>query len=196
MEPVRFDLPGYIRCLGPFVQAVNRAVVQSSPLIGQIAERPTRHRGPSRNAPQPDPVEHRQESVVVNYEVPFDMIRKGDVEGFVTLLITNADEQFIRQLESQFINVVQEVTGATGGVISANGESVGFDHIIDLIDLVDLRTDENGGLRLPTIVMNPETRKTVERLEPTAEQRERLDAVLHRKLDENLRKKKTRRLGR
>lgn len=196
IEPVRFELPGYIRCLGPFVQAVNRAVVSSSPLIGEIAERPTRHRGPIRNAPQPNPVEHRSEPLTINYEVSFDIIRNGQVEAFVELLIQQANEQFIGGLERQFIRAAQDVTHASGRVIDANGEPLSFDHVIDLVESVEISSDESGALRMPTIMMNPETRKIVERLQPTPEQHDRLNAVLRKKHEENLRNRKTRRIGR
>lgn len=126
--------------------------------------------------------------------VPFDAIRDGNVEQFVGILVQAAEEQYIHQLETQLINVVRETTEATGAVVDANGKPLTFDHIIDLIETVELRNDEGGGLRMPTIVMNPETRKILETIKPTPQQLERLNAVLESKYDENLRRKKARRL--
>lgn len=195
MDRVKFALPGYQRCIGPFIREVNKAVAASNPLLGQIAERPSHHRGPIRNAPHPNPVEHKQEPVSMTIAVPFDVIRDGDVERFVGLLIQSADEQYIHQLETQLISVVHDTTEATGAVIDAKGKSLTFDHIIDLIETMDLRNDEDGKLRMPTILMNPETRKILNRIPPTQQQLERLNAVAKSKYDENVQRKKTRRLG-
>lgn len=195
MVEVRFALPEYQRQMGQFYHSVIRDVAASSPIVGQIRERSTQHRGPSRNAPQPSPVDHEPSTFQQEVSFHFDIAREGRVEDFINLLIS-AGEEYVSQLEQSLVRVLHEVTEATGGVIDAQGEPLTFDHIIELIEKVELASDEDGGLSLPTILMNPETRKKLESKAPTPDQITRLNDVLRMKLEENQRNKRTRRLGR
>lgn len=195
MDDVRFAHPGYSEAMSLFIHAVFRAMAGNSPILGAIRERPTRHRGPSRNVQSPRAVEHAPSTFQQKVLVPFEVVREGRVEEFVQILI-DGSAQYINQLERSFFQTVTDVTQATGNVLDVKGEMLSFEHIIRMIEGLEIGNDESGNLRLPTLYISPETAKKLATMEPTTEQADRLNAILKQKHEENLRKKKVRRLGR
>jgi hypothetical protein len=194
MEP-KFDIPSYDQAMVEFITSVLWGLTALDPLLGEIPIHSTGHSGPNRNVPGPQPVDHPLVAHEQDFEIHFTTIRNTDVDAFTAILFESAQE-CKHQILSTMFQTLNDITDAVGNTLYLKGEPLGFDHINDMLEKMDITFDENGRPIWPTIVAHPDMAKTLAALQPTREQLQRQDEIAMRKKAEYNAKKRTRRLPR
>jgi hypothetical protein len=90
---------------------------------------------------------------------------------------------------------VSEVTDATGNSISAAGQSLSHDLILDAIERVEIDFDDEGNPRMPSLMAHPQTLVPLARIQPTDEQERRYEQIMTAKKAAHDAKKRHRRLS-
>lgn len=191
---IRFDIPAYDAAMASFASSVMEGLATQNPIVGDIPVRRTVHPGPTRNVSGSKPIDHpltRFEHTVVMH---MDVIRHSQLEKFISILV-DVSRQHQDALERELFRTLQDVCEGTGNVIDASGQPPNFDRIIDLIQGMEIRFDEDGMTGKPTIMMHPDTAQRLGEHPPSAEQMDRLNEILRLKKAEYDAQKRTRRLS-
>lgn len=181
MDSVRLDLSEYESAMGEFVFSVFWGFARLDKLVGQVADRPIIHAGPTRNVHGPTPLDQPMSQVGQELPIHFDVIQEGRIEEFIEQLHKAASE-FVGQLQKFFIQSMSEVIEAAGNVTDAKGEELTFDHFLEMLERLEIRSDEDGMLNLPTLMMNADMEEKLRKLEITPEQKQRYIDLLRRKV--------------
>jgi len=103
-----------------------------------------------------------------------------------------ASEGYAKQLVGYMFETMSSVTQATGNVVDAGG-AFSFEHLYEMLELIEFSVDENDELVMPSLVMHPDDVNKFPII--TAEQREKLNQLKARKLEEALARRRRRRLS-
>ena len=111
--------------------------------------------------------------------------------------INDAAESGLTSLMPQLFAQLGEVLDATGQAIDAGGQPLSQDHLLDLIQRVDIEFNDDGSPNMPTLVMHPDMAERLRQLPPaTPEQAQRFKDIIDQKRTEYLARRRTRRLPR
>ena len=92
-----------------------------------------------------------------------------------------------KQLELAYAEINQAVT-ATGNVVATGGKPVGPEHILQVLETVQIDFDQKGRPKFPTIVAHPDSmpqfKEAVEAIERNADLRTRCDRIICAKKEE------------
>ena len=93
-----------------------------------------------------------------------DIIAKG-VEAYLEQ-IGNVAEEMKRQKAEVMFSKIREVTDKTGNVVNAKGRPLDFELYLEVLKKMWIDFDEDGKVRLPTIVVAPEQGDKLDALMP------------------------------
>jgi hypothetical protein len=131
--------------------------------------------------------------VRIGLEMEIAPITAGDLGGVLAALDAAAAQQE-EALSKALFSSLGEITKMTGNQVDAGGRPLSWDLIIDMLEELEIRFDDDGKMDL-TLVMNPRDFERLERLgPPTPEQEARREAVLERKREEWQARRRQRRL--
>lgn len=117
---------------------------------------------------------------------------QGDFTDVVVAIAKTAD-QFVASIMPQILEHISEICDATGNVVSGKDRPI-WDAMVEMMETVAISFDEDGNPSLPSIVMQPDTAAKIG--DPPEGYQERLDAIVARRRDEWLARRRTRRLPR
>lgn len=190
--------------LSPYEQAeiemlklIREAVFRSSSLIGAIREQPTRHNSRNVNLVDPVIIEHGLVELSADFAIHHDLIRFGDVDAYIEILIDALYSGFVEPMEKHFVESISELTTAAGNTVNAAEEGLSpFEAFLKAFEKIEMSLDADDNLVLPTVAANPETIKNLSTEKFGPAEREKLNLLLQRKREELLRNKRVRRLTR
>lgn len=135
-------------------------------------------------------VSHAPVSVMNEYTMTFDQIASGD-NGFLAEQMNTAAENSLKIVMTGMFEIIAKTSKAVGNSVDAGGRSINHDLILDCIDSVEFSFDENGEPKMPTMVVHPETAKSLKSLPArTAEQEQRyLDIIKKKRTEHNARQR-------
>lgn len=191
---MRFDLPEYEKAMGEFAQNLALGFLRTHPILGQMFSHPMIHAGPVRNVAGPEPVDHPLIRAGGEMTIHNDVVRQTDIERYVTELL-NVPLMMASQLQRQFFTNVEEITEATGNVRDVGGESFSFDHLIEIIRMVDLGFDDEGNPMLSDFSLIGNFGSAACLPDPTEDQIRTFEAVIAAKKAKFDAKKRVRRLS-
>lgn len=111
-------------------------------------------------------------------------------EVHVAIAETAAD--FSSQMTKNILEHISQLCDATGNVVDAKGLSI-WEAQLAALETVEISFDADGDPSLPSIVMHPDT--AAEMGEPPDDFKDRYDAIIERRRDEWLARRRTRRLS-
>ncbi len=191
---IRLDIPNYSDALSALFAVATKAVHDSDPFLRLIPLRHTVHSGPIRNVPGPEPLDHPLELTEQSAAIDKETIRETEVEEFTEVLHRFAIGIARQRAEFTF-RMMDEITRKTGNAISNEGKPLTYGVLIDMIEQAEMSFDEEGKPQ-SSIVMSPDLYRRLTALQPTAEEEQRIAAVMRRKRAEHDAQKRTRRLSR
>jgi hypothetical protein len=195
VDKPRLAIPAYDIALHSFISLVVDGMISLDPILGQISFQTTGHAGPIRNVPGPNPVDHDLTLFQGEFAIHADVIRGTDVEGFVTVIVELAT-QYEKAMASTFLQTISDVTEAVGNAMSAEGRSLSWDLILDMLERIEISFDDEGQPSTFQVVMSPTTAKLLHAIEKTPVQAERFQEIMERKKEEWDAQQRARRLPR
>jgi hypothetical protein len=191
---MRFDIPAYDSALFDLIEEAHRTILRHHSIIGEMSSRRTIHAGPTRNVSGEQPLDQPMASVTETMEIDWTVVRRGDMEAFAWTIV-DFSMRYKDQIEQSLFKTITETTEHVGNTISAGGQPLSVDIIIDLLEKVDTGFDEEGNPLQPALMMHPDTARQVAALKPTPDQLQRMADIKRRRKEEYLATKRTRRLS-
>lgn len=187
-------LPEYENAFINYFQDTTRSFMSlKNELLSEIGT--VSHEGPARMRTSADEMMLDKEpaTVEMKFNLPFDVILKTNVEGFMES-IDEASDSGIESLAPQLFQFLGEVCDASGQVVDGRGQPFSFDLFLELMEKIEITFNDDGCPNMPTLVIHPNMRKVLEDNPPTEQQQKQMDDLISRKRDEFFAKKRTRKL--
>jgi hypothetical protein len=127
-------------------------------------------------------------------EIPWDVARRGDIEAFSNIVVGFV-LQFIDQVERHMFQTIMDVVEASGNAMPAEGRSLSWDLVIDLMERVETGFDDDGNPNRVTITMNPVDATKLRSMSLTPAHLQRLAQIEQRRRDHYRATKRTRQLS-
>lgn len=191
---IRFNTSAYQRAMVEFNRSVIYGLSTLHPVIGPVQQRATIHGGPVRNVAGPAPVDHPMFRVASQVEMPLDVIRQSLLDEYALGLVDMAG-QYCDQLTERFVQLIREVTDATGNTVDAGGKILTHDLVLDVVEQSEIDFDEEGNPVLPTVMLNSQGFDLLARTEPTETHRRRFEEIIASKKAAHDAQKRHRRLS-
>lgn len=194
-DRVLFALPEYSSSAHQTVYVAVRQLARArSPLLSQIRTEEAESIPVSLITDETgEELELSPTLVQVELSVDIDPVADGNL-GPLLLALDVAAQQHEEALSKALFSGIGHITDMTGNKIDAGGKPISWDLIIDGLETMEIPFDDQGKMEL-TLVMNPRDAQRLEELgPPTPEQQARREAVLERKRQEWIARKRTRRL--
>jgi hypothetical protein len=129
-------------------------------------------------------------------ELETTAITHTDLDAWCDLLWDVA-EQFAGQQMRYLLDSVGEASDRVGNTINLRGRPISHDDVLDMLEKMEFKVDEEGNPEGLVMVLPPELMKQVAELPPrTPEQEARRAAIIDRKRRQQNAKKRVRRLDR
>jgi hypothetical protein len=191
---MEFTIPKYESAMWKFVEKVIDGFMSNDPLFSSISRELIIHKGPIRNVRGQVPFD--QKMVETRCEVPLkrETIRNTDVEKHTEILHELARSS-ISAITPQFFQGISELANIVGNSMDAHGAPFSFDQLLDLMERMDFRFDDQNEPIMPTLFLGPELHEKIKNLKLKPEQEQRLKDILERKKAEHDANKRTRRLS-
>ncbi|WP_142383542.1 hypothetical protein [Bacillus sp. T33-2] len=151
--------------------------------------------GPARIRTTADDIliEKEPMEVEMNFVLHNQVVMNTDVETFMET-VEDASDSGIQSLMPQLFNSILDVCEASGQVVSGEGQPFTFDTLLDGLEKMDIRFNEDGSPIMPTLYINPANKDQILNIKPTEEQLKRREIILSKKRADFFAKKRTRRL--
>lgn len=137
------NIPEYESAALRFIAEVMDGFLSLDPLFSGIERSKTVHRGPIRNVTGDAPLDQSMFDVRGEASLSWDTIRNGKIDDY-TRFLADISESLRKSLARQFCKGISEVTDVTGRSINAKGKPLTVDMILDLMEKVEVRFDDDG----------------------------------------------------
>jgi hypothetical protein len=176
-----------------FSDAVEAVASASDPILGQIHREKVEVLPTSLNTVDSGEIV-RHEPILASASMTFSV--PDGIEGEfsdVHLAISETAEQFVAAIMPNLFGHVSAITEATGNVVSGAGRPL-WEAMLEVLQTIEISFNEDGEPSLPSIVMHPDTAAKIG--DPPEGYQEKADAIIARRRDEWLARRRTRRLPR
>jgi hypothetical protein len=191
---MEFTIPKYESAMWKFLEEVVDGFMSLDPLFGSLSRVPTVHKGPIRNVRGEIPFDQKMTETRCAAPLTRETIRSTDIEKHTEFLFELAKSN-ISAMTPQFFQEISEVTDLVGNSIDAQGAPFSLDHLLDSMERMALRFDDQDEPIMPTLFLGPELFEKIKSLKSTPEQRQRFNDILARKKAMHDADKRTRRLS-
>ena len=190
-----FDLSEYRGAFGIFFHgAVNALMRAKDPVLREIKTETKEHLPTYRvTAATGETVEFE----TIKSEMSFTLHQAEIVNSNFEALVLNLDDaadQGLKSLMPQVFAYLSRVCAATGNVIDGGGQPISFDHVLDMLDKIQIDFDKAGNPQMPTMVLSPDLFEKLRMRPPTQEQIKRRDEIIKRKREEFDAQRRTRKI--
>ena len=123
-----------------------------------------------------------QEMAEIHSEAILDMetVRSTDIDKFSEFLY-ELSQSTIRSLASEFVKGMNQVSNAVGNTINAGNQPFSYDHVLDLMEKMEIDFDDKGQPIGLALIVHPTLAQKIANLDMTAEQEKRRELILARK---------------
>jgi hypothetical protein len=171
-----------------------QVLVSADPLSRQIGSVKTLHAGGFRYEEKNKELVTPLHKLSFTIEISIRAIKEFDLEE-MGKQIYDFSQQQIEKFHKMMFETLDKVTELTGNQVSAEGKPPSPDLILDMLEKVEIRFDNEGKPILPTLVVAPETGKKLAEVKFTPEQEERQRQIIEKKKNEFYAKKRYRGLS-
>lgn len=200
-EPVSnklFELPEYVNEFGKFTyKSINELVWKKDPVLSQISvveaeEIPTTQ----YSLPSGETLELQPIAAAGTANIQTEDLLSSDLSSYY-VSIDAAAESILPQVREQFYNHVGTVCDAYGNSVSAEGQPISHELMLQVYEKKDLNFDENGNIAEgEMIVLSASMAEQLRKLPPmTAEQEQAWNEMIERKRQEFYARKRNRKLS-
>jgi hypothetical protein len=192
LSPI-FRLDEYRRALTEFFgEAANAVARANSPLLAQIGVEQVEVLPPSQNT-LPSGTVVQSSAMAASSTVTFS-VTEGVAGRFdeIHTAVAQAASDLESSIIPQMLDHISQLCEASGNVLAAGDRF--WDATLEMLETIDISFDEDGNPSLPSIAMHPDTAEKVGN--PPDGYEARFNEVLHRRRDEWLAGRRTRRLPR
>ncbi len=187
--------PAYELAFERFVWKVSDSMLDADGILGEIDAFPTRHAGPTRNVPGPQPFDQRMKTFKHPMTISNDQISSSDIEA-VTEFVAEFNRKRLKSLMEELFATVSGVSEAVGTAKKLGGKRITYDDILDTLEETEFQFDDAGNPEPKQFICGPDVKCIIDTLEFTPEHRRRHDTIMDKKREEWNAQKRTRRLPR
>lgn len=188
-------LPEYESVWSEFMRiALHKLTEANDPVFAQIRKEETQRASESPPASAPSPLDSRPLEAVAEWSLPSAAFTKTDVDAILVSL-DEAAQSFLSSLMPQIFRHISDICRATGMTISAGGEPLSVERILDMLEKVDIDFDEDENPIMPQLVVHPDMRQQLAALTFTPEHLQRSHEIMSRKLEHHRARKRDRRIS-
>ena len=148
-----FDLSEYRGAFGIFFHgAVNALMRAKDPVLREIKTETKEHLPIHRvTATTGETVECETIKSEMSFTLHLPDIVNSNVEALI-LNLDDAADQGLKSLMPQVFAYLSRVCAATGNVVDGKGQPISFDHVLDVLDKIQIDFDIAGNPEMPTMV--------------------------------------------
>jgi hypothetical protein len=172
----------------------SRYMVSLDPILNQIGSVRTLHAGGFRYEENGKEATTPLNTVALTIEISQATIVSFDLEQFAQS-IYEFTEQHVAEMHRMMYRTLDTVTQLTGNVFNAKGNPPSADMILDMLEKLPIRFDDNDQPILPQIIAGPDLFKKLVDIKFTPEQEERNKRFIEAKRRDFHAKKRHRRLS-
>lgn len=187
-----YRLENYETAIMKLVGDIKTGLNKNHPILGKIRVVQVSHGGITRQVSEPTVVDTAMEHYRTDVLVDVGIYRTTNVNEFVSV-IYKMFEDFNTDAVKQLFNVVSKTTNAVGNVIDSRFTNI-WDAQIEMLKTMEISFDQDGNHDL-CLYVHPDTLKTLQSIDPTDEQKLKIDEILNTKREEFNAKKRSRRLS-
>lgn len=176
------------------LQKYSRYIVSLDPILNQIGSVRTLHAGGFRYEENGKEATTPLDKVALTIEISHATIVSFDLERFAQS-VYEFTEQHVAEMHRMMYRTLDTVTQLTGNVFNAKGNPLSVDMILDMLETLPIRFDDNDQPILPQIIVGPDLFKTLADIKFTGEQEERNKHIIEAKRLDFHAKKRHRRLS-
>jgi hypothetical protein len=159
--PIAVQIPEYDKAYATACnQVLTILVAIIEPMVGDIPTRSRRHRGPLRNVPGSNPLDHKMMAYQHNLEFTWRSIEETDMEDFQAVMYSVAEEHASLRGQQMF-EVIRDVSQRAGMTRSLDGDVLSAKDLIEVCEGIDSSFDEAGNMNPMKLVVNPAQRDLV-----------------------------------
>jgi hypothetical protein len=178
--------PKFKKDLESWLMTIMKGAVREA--LGPIGEAPrfTQHEGDTHSYMTVDGDQRTTDYQNIGVEIEIDRsnIPNMSFEDILRLTVSKGRELGAQQAEYHY-GVINNVIEESGNVVHAGGEPLTIDHLLGVIEQMQISFDPDGNPRIPSIIANPETGSRVKQIlaeaEQDAEARARLQQIIENK---------------
>jgi hypothetical protein len=171
-----------------------RYMVSLDPILNQIGWVRTLHAGRFLYKENGKVTTTSLNKISLPIEISHATIANFDLEAFVQIIHSLA-EQHVAEIHRIMYRTLDTVTGLTGKHFDAKGEPPNADMILNMLESLPIKFDENDEPILPKIIAGPDLIQKLANIRFSPEQEEREKRIIERKRQEFHAKKRYRRLS-
>lgn len=188
-----FALDEYRSATIGFIEKAVHAIVYSDGLLAQISRERVGYVTTTQNTLDDGQVVE-SDPVLVSAQGSFSTADgiAGDFDE-IHVAISQIAEEFGNQMTKKMISDISSMCDTTGNVVPSNGRSF-WDSYLEALETIALKFGSDGKPELPQVALHPDTADRMD--PPPADFQQRVSAVMERRQDEWLAKRRARRLPR
>lgn len=171
-----------------------RHLLQFNPVLGQINSAKKIHPGGFHYSHDNKELNTELKRIESTMELKYEDIKSFNLEAFSYQIYSFA-EQRLNKMEAFVLDSISAVTKLTGNIVNNRGKPLTEETILEMLEKIEIRFDENGNFNLPSIIVSPESMKLINQIKPGSEYQKKYQEIIDKKKTEYYAKKCSRRLS-
>jgi hypothetical protein len=176
------------------LQKYSRFITSFDPILNQVGVVKTIHQGGFLYYDDNYEYINPMNKLILTIEMSQSIILDYNLELFTQKLFDMA-RQFIDDLSRTMFSTLNTLSEQTGNVFNAQKQNISFDMILNILEKISIRFNENLEPILPSIIAGPELSELLMKIKITPDQEEKQKIILEKKKEEFYAKKTYRRLS-